>query len=887
MLVRVTWLHYTYDGPNEELLLKVAGRTENGERKTFTVTGCSPYIFVPLREPIPDQILDKITDVVTGYTSYDGKKLKALHLIHPQKKLVDEVKSHFSITYESDIPFYRRMALDGISGHISIPNRGSRFHINDINTEVEVETPIKPRVIISDIEITENRSVPFEVMAEEAKQPIIAVTLWDSYEDDYHAIILDENGDFNSAKVNQLLHFHWDEHEEKGEYLKNIYVETAPTEIDLINRFIDIINQKRPDVIAGWNWVNFDHSYILDRIEVIKNHHSDQINAHRLSDLDGLQYSYYPEQRITGLPGFDMMDAFMDMQKSQWRSKALDYVSGELLGLGKVDGININDCYENNPEKLLAYNIIDVQLCVAIDRQQNVMDFFYELADLCSIPVYDTMSPMRRVDGYIISRREDDEVLPATEEKELKRNAGALVKNPPTGIMDWIGVHDLKSLYPSVIITFNISPETIEEDTDKADLIVPYIPSPDDLDGREIVPEDLRWEGEGVIGTSLEKEGILPKYLKGLFPEREEKKRLMYEAETGSVQEKVLDLQQYALKVLMNTVYGVTSHKHWRLSAPNLGDMITGGGRYIIWKSFEISEEIGYPVIYSDTDSVFIPLLQEGEEFESLEKVLETGEYIHEELNARVDSLADEIGVGDVHPYLVDGSLKHGTDRHCISFEFEKVYKRYLQGGKKKRYAGHIVWKEGKEVDDIQITGFESNRSDSTESGALCQTKTLDIILSGGGFDDVSEFVRAEIEEMKTSFNTKKHGLPKPYNPPYEPNLPIVRGVKYANEHMGYNWKGGDKTRLVYVRQVKPGLPPTDVIAIDWKDDVPEGFMIHQEEMIEKGFRNPLKSILEVAGWSFSEIRTGHQTQGLQSDTNVSGNPFEHESERPNPLLDW
>lgn len=875
MLLRVTWVDYTTE--DDTLIVRVAGRGQDGKRHIYHVEDFEPYGFYPASEPVPNR--SYIERIEEGYTSFDGVDLQKIVTTLPKHHKDKYLKGEFTESYESDVPFYRRCSIDGLAGYIEAPASRTRVSVNDLdlNPDMSNYDPIEPRVMIGDIEVLPDMSMSFEEMKDMASQPIINITLWDSYEDEYCAIVLDEYGDFEGGDVRGYLESHWEDCESSDLDISlyqdcDIRLRKCSDEQALLESFIDYVREKRPDVISGWNWVDFDHEYLLNRLNQFHD-----VNRHRLSDV-GSVGGWQTERVIDGLPGFDMMDAYCDkMTFHDWRSSSLDYVSNYELGIGKVEDISIGQEYQTNPERLLAYNIIDVQLCVALDRYADVHNFFYQLADRSSVQIYDTFSEMRLVDGLLMSLRADDEVLPRAKEKSLDANAGGLVLEPADGISEDVAVNDLKSLYPSAIITCNISTETLTKDPNEADITIPWMPEKEEDVGGRIEESDLRWNVHDGIGVSMNQEGLIPKYLTLLFKERDALKSKRDEYDPGDLRYDMYDRQQAAVKVVMNSFYGVMSNDYWRLSREEMGDAVTAAARFITWSGVQIAQELGFNVEYGDTDSVMISLRDDDESL-SDDELLERGYDLAGRINDRMDDVAERFGIHDEHPFLV-GKDMHGSDQHCLMWEFEKFYKRFFQAGTKKRYAGLLVWKEGKWLDEPKpdITGFETKRSDVPELTSEAQPEVIRMVLNGESFETVSDYIAGLVESIKGGeMEPRRFAMPGVINKPLEeyPNRETPRACEYGNDHLDANWAEGDEPWVVYVDSTPAGLPYTNVLALEWNGSIPDGFSFDYDAIIRKTLRKPLEPILNEARWPFNELVHGERTQAVADDLNKSDNPF-------------
>lgn len=864
MLVRVMDITYTKDEENYETIVKMAGRSANGNRIVKRIYGKDPYGFYPAREPTPD--FDCIVDADDGYKSYDGTWLKKIKTQFP-KPDTNNVKDEFTADYEADIPFYRRCMIDGLSGYVDVPRGSQPISIDEVDTDPDTSETIDPRICIADIEVKSSDKT-FDEMAEQVADPIIAITMWDSYEDCYYAMVLDPQKDVKGQDVRDEMNDHWgDDEQYKG---VDVALTTYDAERDLLLDFIKKLGDIQPDLVSGWNYVSFDWMYLLHRIDGfgLKDRLSSYVaDLGRAKQLH-FQHSY--DRVVEGLPAFDMMQAYDDpaMTQSNWRSTALDYIAEDKLGIGKVDDVSVSKEYEERPSRLVAYNIIDVQLCVELDNQYSIHELFYSIADQSSIHITDTMYSMRRVDGYIMSRRNDHEVLPSQDDKHIEPNAGGLVLDPANDLYENVGTLDVKSLYPSSMVTWNISPETITMDPDDDyDVIVPSVP--ESLSSAEQATDDkIGWTPgeEFCVGVSMDHEGVVPKYVKRMFGRRESQKASMRDAERGSAEEERWDIRQSTTKIIMNTAYGVLSSDYFRLGVPGLADAVTSAARYVLWKGAESIHGHGNDVTYGDTDSCLTPLGDDSTQ----EEVVDAGKQLESVVNDDMDAIADNIGLDNEHPYLPDDL--HGTDRHCIVWEFESLFSSFLQMGSKKRYCGLRSWDEGEFIDppELKTKGFESRRSDVPEKAEEVQNTVFRMILEGQGFAAISEYVQDIIDGFRSGdVGIMEFATPGVLNKPISeyPNGPVPDGSSYSNENLDAGFGPGDEPWIVPVKHVPVGQPGTSVIALSWNEDVPEGFEPDKQKMIEKAIKQPISSVLGAMGWTWGEIKSGKKTASIEMDS--------------------
>ena len=277
-------------------------------------------------------------------------------------------------------------------------------------------------------------------------------------------------------------------------------------------------------------------------------------------------------------------------------------------------------------------------------------------------------------------------------------------------------------------------------------------------------------------------------------------------------------------------------------------------------------------IVLHNTDSVMLEL---GPDV-SAEAAIEQSFDIEDRVNESYDEFARE---------------ELDAEEHRFQIEFEKLYRRFFQAGKKKRYAGNIVWKEGKEVDDIDITGFEYKRSDIAPVTKRVQHRVIEMIVTGADLDDVRTYVHDEIESFKEGdADLDDIGIPGGIGQKldsYDTATAQVRGAKYANLLLGTNFGRGSKPKRLYLENVdaaffermeaEEGLDPhadplygefkrdPDVICFEYADQVPDEFHVDYEKMLEKTLKGPIARILEAMGVSWQEVESGQEQTGLGS----------------------
>jgi len=325
------------------------------------------------------------------------------------------------------------------------------------------------------------------------------------------------------------------------------------------------------------------------------------------------------------------------------------------------------------------------------------------------------------------------------------------------------------------------------------------------------------------------------------------------------------------VKVIMNSLYGVFGWDRFRLYDRAMSAGVTSTNREVIDFTEETANKLSYQVAYGDTDSVMLELGQDLSKEEAIEESFTIAEHI----NDAYDEFARE---------------QLNADDHRFQIEFEKLYRRFFQAGKKKRYAGHIVWKEGKHVDDVDITGFEYQRSDIAPITKEVQKEVIDLVVREGDVDAVEEYVHGVIEDFRAGeVSLDDIGIPGGIGKRldnYDTDTAQVRGAKYANLLLGTNFDRGTKPKRVYLSKVHPDFfreveadnsdirddplyvefkTDHDVICYDYADQIPDEFEVDYDVMLDKTLKGPIERILEALDVSWDEVKSGQTQTGLGS----------------------
>ncbi|GAB3026378.1 DNA-directed DNA polymerase [Natronobiforma cellulositropha] len=853
--IAVMQVDYTITGrgDDERPIIHVFGRTPDGTLEHVQVIDFRPYFYAPTAT-LDVSALER-DDRITGWEeaganggaheSIRGEALTKIYGRTPRD--VGQIRDEFD-HYEADILFPNRFLIDkDVRSGIRVPDRRADDGTVLVSHEEVEAAPVEavPRVLTFDIEVEDRHGFP-----EDGEEPIVCLTSHDSVRDEYVMWLYEApEGD---GEIPEAI---TDYEPISGEISAD--VRAFADEDAMLEAFLTYIEETDPDVLTGWNFEDFDAPYFLDRLERRDGpHHDYDLRVERLSRVGEVWRSGWGGPDIKGRVVFDLLYAYKRTVFSELDSYRLDAVGEVELGVGKERYAGtIGDLWEENPTRLLEYNLRDVELCVELDRKQEIIPFWREVATFVGCKLEDAPTPGDAVDMYVLHEAHGRFALPSKGQQESgEEYEGGAVFDPITGVRENVTVLDLKSLYPMCMVTVNASPET------KVD--------PDDYGGETFVaptePEPTHFRKEP--------DGVMREMITELLAEREEKKTLRNQHEPGTPEYDQYDRQQGSVKVIMNSLYGVSGWDRFRLYDKEAAAAITATGREVIRFTERAATEIDYEVAYGDTDSVMLELGGEVSKAEALEQSFEIEEYI----NGRYgDFAADDLNAED----------------HRFQIEFEKLYRRFFQAGTKKRYAGHIVWKEGKDVDDIDITGFEYKRSDIAPITKEVQHRVIEMIVREGDIEEVKTYLGEVIENFQNGAVSLEEiaipgGIGKRLDN-YDTDTAHVRGAKYANRFLGTNFDRGSKPKRLYLERVDPGFfveledeqgldarrdpvygafkRDPDVICFEYEDQIPEAFAIDYEVMLEKTLQGPISRILEALGISWEEIKSGQEQTGLDS----------------------
>lgn len=815
MKLKVTQMSYD-DSSFGEAKVNIFGRSENGKRHQFLLTGFMPYFYLdeePRHEP-------GIVDTEKAGLSLYNDPLVKITVRTPND--VPEIRKRYPVHYEADVKFLNRVRYDlGIKSVIDVDSTTTNITSSQITP---AEADIIPRYWNFDIETSDEHGFA------DPKYPtgqVLSFSIYDNYTKTIYAGISKQ---VDKAKVKKMLRSKkWlkkqcntENEVEPNDWKVKIWC--VEDEYRLFLQYVKIYNTLRPDFIMGWNAINYDIPYMKER------------SGTRSERIVNKIRSRYPCPDFSEVGEFDLMEKYKALykaKKGELESKSLEFCAQQELGYGKLKhDLGFFELYNKNPEKFLAYNIWDTIVAERVNEKKGIFFYYRTLSEEAGTFIRETDYFSLLIDSLILHRLNGVVVLPSkTNLYEKKDVVGAYTHRPIKGKREWVVMIDFKQQYPGAVRSLNMSPETV---------------LPDDYEGDCFTAPS---------GTKYKKfpRGLLPMILDELSQTRDALKAKMQEHEIGSSEYKALDAQQTSYKFFMNSFYGVMATKKaiFRLTDNTIGFDIPDLARELTKLTIRLLEKNNIEVVYGDTDSCLLKFPGVDDPKVAIKKAKKLVKW----LNKKYTQFYKKLGGSD-------------DDEHFFSIEAEQMYEVYFQSAHvknnqlvgKKRYAGLVAWQDGKWLLDkpfserLVIKGYEVRRSDASFLTRELQKKVLSMILTNKSPKEIREIIRNAIKSIKDNPGPDI-GIPKGIQKEYEGNQIQQRAADFSNAHLGYNFGVGDKPFYFY--GYVDGLPKTDVFSIDWGDELPKGAVIDIDKMLKRVIENPLTPIIEGIGYSWSELIEG------------------------------
>jgi DNA polymerase elongation subunit (family B) len=667
-------------------------------------------------------------------------------------------------------------------------------------------------------------------------------------------------------------------------------------EYDLCKKFLSDWNTNPPDVISGWNIKFFDIPYLVNRFTKLFGEDETRklspwglINS-RKAVVNNRELTAYEFVGISTLDYIELYRWYAPGGKSQ-ESYRLDNIAQVELGEGKIsydEFENLHQLYRLNYQKFIEYNIKDVDLILKLENKLKLIELGLTLAYDTKTNYEDIFAQTRMWDALIYNYLLDKNIVVPPKVTKSKSEAfeGAYVKDPQTGMHPWVASFDLNSLYPHLMMQYNISPETLVQPTDYTDEmrnIIMNTVSVDKLLTKEVNLDKL--EGATITPNGqffrTDKQGFLPKMLEEMYIDRSKFKKMMiqakkdYEVETDSSKRKELknkiaryDNLQLAKKVSLNSAYGALGSQYFRFYDLRMALGVTTAGQLSIrWIEHKINQYMNgllktnddY-VIASDTDSIYLKL---GPLVDKMYKDTT-------DVN-KVIAFMDKVCEDKIQPFIDKSYQELATYVHAYDQKMQMKREGLSNKGiwtAKKRYILNVYNNEGVQYKEPQmkVMGLEMVKSSTPSAIREKMRQSIKLMISGTE-DDIHTFIDEFKKAFKAmppeevSFPRGMNGL-KEYSDAatlYKKGTPIhVKGAILYNaklKQLKLDKKypliqEGEKIKFSYLKQPNP---MKDMV-ISYPNRLPPEFGLQEyidyDLQFEKAFLEPIKVILDQIGWS-------------------------------------
>ena len=766
----------------------------------------------------------------TTHKSLDGTPLiaRTCKTVKEARILIKRYEDHPNFLYGTDRWQYQYMA-DYWPGEIEYDKEKLRIYTIDIEVESEYGFP----------------------HVDDADEKMICITIKDQIKKQF---LVWGMADYKVSKDNVS-------------YVK------CKDEKDLLIKFLKFWREYTPDVVTGWNSKYFDMPYLINRTKkVLGEHVIKRYSPWDLVDEDtayhnGRQVTYF---RLLGIAQLDYLQLYAKFTIKNQERYTLDHIAFVELGEQKDKNPydTFKEWYQNDIQSFIDYNIIDVELVDKLEDRLQLIELALTMAYNAKANYEDVFSQVRMWDTIIFNELlKDNIVVPMRRvgRIEAKELVGAYVKEPKTGFHEWVVSFDLNSLYPHLIMQYNISPETIVEGQEDVTI--------DKLINKEIDTSDGHCLAANGTMYKSDKQGMLPRIIQKEYNARTIFKKKMLEAEQmyANTKDKKYEklarkyyIVQHSKKISLNSAYGAIGNKYFRYYDHRQAEAITMSGQLNIkWIEKKLNEYFNKLyntnddyIIASDTDSVYINMAPLVKMTGATDKV-------------KIVKALDKFCKEKVEPYIATVYKELADYMNVYQQKMEMAREVIADRGiwtAKKRYILNVHNSEGVQYPEpkLKIMGIEAVK---TSTPLPCRDKLKESfkILMNGNEKEMKEFCvnfRREFELLPP----EDIGFPRSVNNVekysdttsiYKKGTPMhVKGALLYNHllktkkvsHKHQTIYEGDKGKFVHLRK-----NPWNANVITFIGSLPTEFDMHKlidyEQQFTKSFMDPLRFILEAINW--------------------------------------
>tara|TARA_B100000959_G_scaffold38021_1_gene36800 strand:- start:958 stop:3447 length:2490 start_codon:yes stop_codon:yes gene_type:complete len=714
----------------------------------------------------------------------------------------------------------------------------------------------KIRIWNIDIEVESEKGFP---QPDQAKAVVNAITVYDSIEDIYFTWGLGP----------------WKNHRDdiRCEYFQ------LDTEEELLQHFLELYEKSPPHILTGWNIEHFDIPYLVNRLtRLFGPKESKRLSPFGWIKERTVKQKYYKESLVYDIYGVATMDYIRLYKKFAVgeiaESYRLDHIAFIELGDRKLSYKEAGSLFtlaRTDHQKFIDYNIKDVELVQRIDNKLKLIDLGITMAYDAKVNFVDVFGTVNIWDAIIYDHLRKQDIVGPTKTSHSKERTftGAFVKEPISGFHDWVVSFDLNSLYPHLIMQYNISPETIVGHNSDVDV--------DNLLSKEADLSDIHKKGYTVTpnGTIYRKDkrGFLPTLMEKIYADRVVYKKKMLEAQqrkeegedTENEISKYLNIQM-AKKIQLNSAYGALGNQWFRYYDLRNSEAVTTGGQLAIrWIEKALNDYLNkyletndYDyVVAIDTDSVYLRLGKFVDKF------------IKSDNKNKICDLIDKVTREAFEPFIAK-SYEELAD-YVNAYEQKMFMGREVIADKavwtaKKRYALNVYDSEGVRYKKpkMKVLGMEIVKS-STPANVRGKLKEAVKIMLTGNEQQLQDLVHKYKKEFPTldipdiafprgltDYTKYEHA---------EKSVPIhARAAKVYNSLLKKHdiknaEKIGDGAKLKFIYLKTPN--PFNSNAIAFLDGLPPEFEVERwvdyDTQFEKAFLSPLEGVLQPVGWDWEE----------------------------------
>ena len=686
---------------------------------------------------------------------------------------------------------------------------------------------------------------------------------------------------------------------------ENVFYFRFDSERALLQKFFEMWDKESPDIMTGWNIDTFDIPYLVNRAMRLFDDRKNpykllspwrKLREYKMFGLGGQELQTY---EIYGVETLDYLAMYRKFTYINQESYRLDHIAFVELGERKLDYSeqgSLHLLYKNDYQKFIEYNIKDVELVEQLENKMKLLEMIISLAYLSKVNYSNTFGQVRMWDTLIYNNllRKNIVIPPKTTSHKSSQFEGAYVKEPILGAHNWVVNFDLNSLYPHLIMQYNLSPETLITDELPSDLqvIKDARPGIDGLvDGVQNLDALEKYNLTYTPNNEFYRRdihGFLPEMMQQIYDDRVKYKGMMIDAKKklqnetdASERFKLKNLiskyhnMQLNLKITLNSAFGAMGNQHFRYFDQRIAEAITTSGQLSIkWIEKEINRYLNEIlktdddyVVAVDTDSVYI----------TMDKLVQS---VYGDKNVdktKVIDFLDKV-CSEQMEKIIDKSYQKLKD-YMNAYDQKMVMKRENIADRavwtaKKRYIMNVYDSEGVRYKEpqLKIMGIEAIRSSTP---AACKQKMKDIfkIIMNGTEEDAIQYIDDFREEFKTLsaedifFPRSVRGMKKYHDAAhlYIKGTPIhVKGALLYNKLLKDHKllgdypviKDGEKIKFAYLK--KQNTVGGEVIAIP--NQLPSEFelqdYIDYDKQFSKSFIEPMSSVMNAVGWQTEKVST-------------------------------